>query len=64
VRILADAAERTEEIDLARAEEARRRAESEMQSAQDTQARAEAQLALLRAIARIGVAQRHRERAR
>ncbi len=64
VRILADAAERTEEIDLARAEEARRRAESELQSAQDTQARAEAQLALLRAIARIGVAQRHRERAR
>ncbi len=64
VRILADAAERTEEIDTARAEEARRRAESALQSAQDTQARAEAQLALLRAIARIGVVQRRRERVR
>ena len=64
VSILADAAERGEEIDVARAEEARRRAESALQSAQsanDTQAQAQAQLALLRAIARISVVQRHRQ---
>jgi len=62
VRILADAAERVEEIDAARAEEARRRAESELQSAQDTQVRAQAQQALLRAIARISVVERRRQR--
>lgn len=64
VKVLADAAERVEEIDVARAEQARQRAEAELQSAQaaqDTQVRAEAQLALLRAIARINVAQRHRQ---
>lgn len=62
VTVLADAAERAEEIDQARAEEARRRAETEMQQAQDTAARAEAQVALLRAIARINVARRRHER--
>ena len=65
VSILADAAERGEEIDEARAEAARGRAESELQSAQsagDTQAQAQAQLALLRAIARISVAQRRQRR--
>jgi F-type H+-transporting ATPase subunit epsilon len=64
VSILADAAERGEEIDLARAEEARRRAEATLQSAQsagDNQAQAQAQLALLRAITRISVVQRHRQ---
>ncbi len=60
VTVLADAAERVEEIDVARAEEARRRAETNLQSAQDVQARAEAQAALLRAIARIGVLERRR----
>ncbi len=60
VTVLADAAERVEEIDVARAEEARRRAETNLQSAQDVQARAEAQAALLRAIARIGVLDRRR----
>jgi len=60
VTVLADAAERVDEIDVARAEEARRRAETNLQSAQDVQARAEAQAALLRAIARIGVLDRRR----
>lgn len=58
VTVLADAAERVEEIDAARAEEARRRAESELQSAGDVQTRAQAQQALLRAIARISVVER------
>lgn len=62
VTVLADAAERAEEIDQARAEEARRRAETELQQAQDIAARAEAQVALLRAIARINVARRRHER--
>jgi len=60
VTVLADAAERVEEIDVARAEEARHRAETNLQSAQDVQARVEAQAALLRAIARIGVLERRR----
>jgi len=60
VTVLADAAERVDEIDVARAEEARRRAETNLQSAQDVQSRAEAQAALLRAIARIGVLDRRR----
>jgi len=60
VTVLADAAERVDEIDVARAEEARRRAETNLQSAQDVQARAEAQAAILRAIARIGVLDRRR----
>ncbi len=60
VTVLADAAERVEEIDVARAEEARRRAETNLQTAQDIQTRAEAQAALLRAIARIGVLERRR----
>ncbi len=62
VRILADAAERVEEIDAARAQQARQRAEAELQSAQDTQARAQAQQALLRAIARISVVERRHQR--
>ena len=63
VTILADAAERVEEIDEARAEEARRRAVSELEAAaDDVMARAEAQAALLRAIARISVAERRRRR--
>jgi F-type H+-transporting ATPase subunit epsilon len=60
VTILADAAERVDEIDEARAQEARRQAESELGSAADVEARAEAQAALLRAIARISVAERRR----
>ncbi len=62
VTVLADAAERVDEIDEARAEEARRRAEADLQNApaDDQQARVEAQAALLRAIARINVVQRRR----
>ncbi len=62
VTVLADAAERVDEIDEARAEEARRRAEAGLQNApaDDQQARVEAQAALLRAIARINVVQRRR----
>ncbi len=59
VTVLADAAERVDEIDEARAQEARRRAETELEAA-DVQARAEAQMALLRAIARISVVERRR----
>jgi F-type H+-transporting ATPase subunit epsilon len=60
VTILADAAERVDEIDEARAQEARRLAQAELEAAPDIQARAEAQMALLRAIARISVAERRR----
>jgi F-type H+-transporting ATPase subunit epsilon len=59
VTVLADAAERVDEIDESRAQEARRRAETELQVA-DVQLRAEAQVALLRAIARISVVERRR----
>ncbi|MCL2149593.1 MAG: F0F1 ATP synthase subunit epsilon [Dehalococcoidia bacterium] len=62
VIVLADAAERAEEIDIARAEEARRRAEEAKVGA--TAAGAEAQMAaeaaLARALARLKVAQRRR----
>ena len=62
VTVLADAAERVDEIDEARAMEARRLAETELATAgTDVQARAEAQAALLRAIARIGVVERRRQ---
>jgi F-type H+-transporting ATPase subunit epsilon len=60
VTILADAAERVDEIDEARAQEARRLAQAELEAAPDLQARAEAQMALLRAIARISVVERRR----
>ena len=60
VTVLADAAERVDEIDEARAQEARRLAQAELEAAPDMQARAEAQMALLRAIARISVAERRR----
>ncbi len=60
VTVLADAAERADEIDETRAQEARRRAEDSLQNTQDIQARAQMQEALLRAIARISVLQRRR----
>lgn len=62
VIILADAAERADEIDLERAQEARRRAEEALSSqAADTDL-VVAQASLLRAIARIRVAERQRGR--
>ena len=62
VTILADAAERAEEIDTVRAEEARRRAQRVLEErvAEEDLARAEASLA--RALARIKVAERRRRR--
>jgi F-type H+-transporting ATPase subunit epsilon len=56
VRILADAAERAEEIDKARAEEAKRRAEERIRSRQEDVDLARAEAALKRAIARLRVA--------
>jgi len=62
VTILADAAERAEEIDAVRAEEARRRAQRllEERASEEDLARAEASLA--RALARLKVAERRRRR--
>jgi len=61
VTILADAAERAEEIDIARAEEAKRRAEEELgRSAEVDGARAEA--ALRRSMVRLKVGEKRRRR--
>jgi len=61
ITILADAAERAEEIDIARAEEAKRRAEEELsRSAEVDGARAEA--ALRRSLIRIKVGEKRRRR--
>lgn len=62
VTVLADTAERAEEIDMARAEAARKRAEERLKvRAPDTDL-ARAQAALLRALARLKVAERRRRR--
>src|SRR6185437_3587620 len=58
VIVLADTAERAEELDLARAEEARRRAEQTLAERTEEVDALAAQAALLRAIARIRVAER------
>jgi len=60
--VLADAAERVEEIDMARAEEARRRAQERLKERIPQVDAARAQAALLRALARLEVAQRRRRR--
>ncbi len=57
VTILADAAEHTDEIDQARAEEARRRAQEELAQAQSNQERAELEGALRLAMVRLRVAE-------
>ncbi len=62
VIILADAAERVEESDMARAEEARRRAQERLKERPTEVDAARAQAALLRALARIEVVQRRRRR--
>ncbi len=62
VIVLADAAERVEEIDVARAEEARRRAQERLMERIPEVEAARAQAALLRALARIEVVQRRRRR--
>jgi len=63
VTILADAAERGDEIDLERAEEARGRAELRLRSEQDVD-RARAEAALRRSLMRLRVGQRRRRRGR
>lgn len=63
VTVLADAAERAEEIDIARAEQARRRAEELMREHPgDKIALANAEMALRRSIIRIKVGQARRQR--
>jgi F-type H+-transporting ATPase subunit epsilon len=63
VIILADTAERAEEIDLARAEEARKRAEAAMAEAPvGAEASLAAEAALKRALMRLKVARRRHER--
>jgi F-type H+-transporting ATPase subunit epsilon len=60
VTILADSAERAEEIDVARAEEARRRAERALEERETREDLAMAEAALARALMRLKVAQRRR----
>lgn len=63
VTILAQTAERAEEIDMVRAEAARQRAESDLKAATLSQADIEvARIALIKALARLQVAQRARTR--
>lgn len=60
VTILADTAERIEEIDIARAEEAKQRAEERLAMRGADVDRARAQVALARALVRIKIARRRR----
>ncbi len=62
VIILADACERAEEIDLARAEEAKRRAQETMKAAPLSAEAAVAEAALRRSLARLKAAERKRRR--
>ena len=61
-RVLADVGERVAEIDAARAEAARERAQKALTEAESEPEVAEAQAALLRALARLRVAERRRRR--
>ncbi len=62
VTILADAAERAEEIDAVRAEEARRRAETALQERESTELLIEAAAALQRSLLRLKAVERRRRR--
>ncbi len=62
VIVLADTAERDEEIDLARAEEAKRRAEERLSSHVPDLDLAQAEASLLRSLARLKVGQKRRRR--
>ncbi len=62
VIVLADAAERAEEIDLARAEEAKRRAQERLAQRTPEVNMAQAEAALRRALTRLKVAERRRRR--
>ncbi|MFH0834439.1 MAG: ATP synthase F1 subunit epsilon [Patescibacteria group bacterium] len=60
-RVLADAAEHIHEIDEKRAEEARERARKAIEQAESEPQVAEAQAALMRAIARLRIAEKNRK---
>lgn len=62
VTLLADVAERAEEIDIARAEEAKRRAEEQIKQALPEMDLAAAEAALRRALVRIKIAERRKKR--
>jgi len=62
VIILADACERADEIDVARAEEAKKRAQETMKTAPLTVDAASAEAALRRSLARLKVAERRRRK--
>ena len=62
VIILADACERVDEIDIARAEEAKRRAQESMKKAPLSADAASAEASLRRSLARLKVAERRRRR--
>jgi F-type H+-transporting ATPase subunit epsilon len=62
VIILADACERADEIDIARAEEAKKRAQETMKAAPLTVGAAAAEAALRRSLARLKAAERKRRR--
>ncbi|MFC2057216.1 F0F1 ATP synthase subunit epsilon [Chloroflexota bacterium] len=62
VIVLADTAERDEEIDLARAEEAKRRAEEILRQRAPEVDKAQAEAALQRSLARLKVAEKRRRR--
>lgn len=65
VIVLADAAERAEEIDIARAEAAKRRAEEQLaQKRLSAEELAQAEATLRRSLARLKVAERYRRRPR
>ena len=60
-KVLVDVAERVDEIDAERAEAARKRAQEILAAAESEPEVAEAQAALLRAIARIRIAEKNRK---
>ncbi|MCH7718734.1 MAG: F0F1 ATP synthase subunit epsilon [Chloroflexi bacterium] len=62
--VLADAAERVEEIDVERAEAARRQAEESLQDRQEVADLVQTETSLRRAVARLKVAQRRGRRGR
>ena len=62
VTVLADVAERAEEIDIARAEEAKRRAEERLRQRPAEMDFAAAEAALRRALARIKIAERRKKK--
>jgi F-type H+-transporting ATPase subunit epsilon len=64
VIVLADACERVDEIDIARAEEAKRRAQETMKAGPLTAEAAVAEAALRRSLARLKVAERRRRKPR